>query len=306
MKRLLIGVALLLGVSAVAAQDAPPDEIVIERPGFSPEGIEWDAENGVFLLGSLADGTVYRVTDDGVSTPFIEDEDINVSAGIEVDADRRRLLVTSSDPTAFFNPMSSGIAALGAYDLDTGERLFFVDMTELTPGRRHFANDVAVDAEGSAYVTNSFASVIYKIDVEGNASVFLDDERLSAPFFGLNGIAAHPDGYLIVSVAGAGKLFKVPLESPADMTEIALEQPVGADGVIVESVDSVVLVSEGTVFRLQSDDDFASATVIASAPHEPATTVTLRDRELYVIYAHLGENTTRETFEIVRVTFDAP
>jgi sugar lactone lactonase YvrE len=303
MKRMLIALtAGLMVTGAALAQDALPDQIVVARPGFSPEGIEWDAENGVFLLGSLADGTVYRVTDDGESTPFIEDEDIIVSAGIEVDAANRRLLVTSSEADVFFNFTSPGQIGVGAYDLDTGERQFFADLSELHPGRG-FANDVAVDADGNTYVTDSFSPAIYKVDMDGNAELFVEDERLRAPFFGLNGIVAHPDGYLIVAVAGQGQLFNVPLDDPAALSEIALEQPLGADGLILDGDGNLIAVSGGVVYQLSSDDDFASATVIAQAEHEPATTVTLRDDQVYAIYAYLMTNTTRETYEIVRVEF---
>ncbi len=304
MKRWLIGLALALSVSGFAFAQELPDEIVIERPGFNPEGIEWDAENSAFLLGSLADGTVYRVSDDGESTPFIDDADINVSAGIEIAAANRRLLVTSSEADVFFNFASPGIIGLGAYDLDTGERQFFVDLSDLHPGRG-FANDVAVDADGNAYVTDSFSPAIYKVDADGNAELFIEDDRFSAPFFGLNGIVAHPDGYLIASVAGQGQLFKIPLDDPTALTEIALETPLGADGMILDADGSLIAVSGGVVYRLTSADDFASAQVVGTAEHEPATTAARRDDQIYVIYAYLMTNSSRETFEIVRVDFES-
>src|SRR5690606_27236959 len=50
-----------------------PDVIVAERGGFIPEGIEYDQANRRFLTGSLAEGTIFVIGNDGSVTPFVED-----------------------------------------------------------------------------------------------------------------------------------------------------------------------------------------------------------------------------------------
>src|SRR5215213_1773212 len=102
------------------------EKMIIQRPGLDPECIEYDAAHERFLLGSLSEGTIFEVTDDGTITPFIEDEDLVSSVGIEVDGDR--LLVTNSDRNVFKSATAEGKASLYAYDLETGERLFAVDL----------------------------------------------------------------------------------------------------------------------------------------------------------------------------------
>ena len=107
MKKVLLVIMLLLlaVVPQAFAQEAElPDLIMAAHPGIHPEGIEWDAENERFLTGSLTEGTIFAVADDGTVTPFIEDENLLASVGIHIDAANNRLLVASSDLAAAGDP----------------------------------------------------------------------------------------------------------------------------------------------------------------------------------------------------------
>ena len=108
----------------------------------------------------------------------------------------------------------------GSFDRLTGDPLFYVDLAAAASDGRDFANDVAVDPDGNAYVTNSFTPVIYKVDLNGNVSVFLRDDRFAASPIGLNGIDYNPDGFLLAAVMGQSKLYKIPLDDPASMSEV--------------------------------------------------------------------------------------
>jgi hypothetical protein len=150
---------------------------------------------------------------------------------------------------------------------------------------------VTVDAEGNAYVTNSFSPIIYKVDMDGNAEVFARDDRFTAPNIGLNGIEFNPAGYLIASVTGAQKLYKIPLDDPANVTEVALSEPFGADGVALGPdgvLFAVATLGDGSqeVIAVISDDDWASAQIAARTPTTGgATTVAIRDGEPWYINA---------------------
>ena len=137
-----------------------PDLIRVERSGLFPEGLEYDSKNKRFLLGSAAEGTIFWVGDDGSHSAFIEDDDLRSSAGIHIDLANDRLLVVNTDPGVYTGAAPEGsTASLAAYDLTTAERLFLTDLTELTAGDQQLANDVAVDMQGNAYVTDSLAGV---------------------------------------------------------------------------------------------------------------------------------------------------
>lgn len=306
---IIVMLSLAMGLPGSLAQDddAPPELILAERPGFHPEGIEWDAEGERFLTGSITEGTIFEIADDGTVTPFIEDEQLVASIGIHIDGDR--LLVANANT-------SQSLAQLGIYDLESGEEIAFVDLGELVEDQeQHFANDVTADEDGNAYVTDSFAPVIYKVTPEGEASIFLQDPAFSVEGFGLNGIDYHPDGYLIVALAGAGELYKIPVDAPEEFSEVELSEPLGGDGIILDDDLNLIMVAgtvvdgenRSEVVKVASEDDWASAEVIArttAIPEASPTTATIRAGYVYVVHAHfagIGAEQPVEAFEIMRV-----
>lgn len=325
-KRVLIVLGLLaaivvvggfFGVQSLRPQPLPPDAfgtgpdglpnlIEFTAPNLGPEGIEWDAARGRYLVSSLTFGRISSVTDDGTITPFISDERFLSTAGLQIDAPRDRLLVTNSQGWTFINPFMTGEAGLGIFDLATGAAIAYADFTPVAPaGARLFANDVAVDADGNAYVTSSFAPLIFRVSVEGEPSVLVQDDRLGGGFIGLNGIEYHPDGYLIAAVAGLDRLVRVPLDDPAALTVVDLDRPVGGDGMLLlPDGDLLVVAGREGVHRLRSDDDWTSATTIAVyEPLRSATTVALRDGVPYLLFAYLS-NPTAERYQIARLSLD--
>lgn len=127
-------IALLTLTLPVLAQETTLEEIVIEVQGILPEGVEYDAEGERFLFGSLTEGTIRQITEGGEAEPFIEDEDLVSSVGIHIDTANNRLLVANSDVSILMGGGDgNGMAMLGAYDLETGERLFMADLGALLP-----------------------------------------------------------------------------------------------------------------------------------------------------------------------------
>jgi sugar lactone lactonase YvrE len=316
-KLVLMIVLILMVVPQVFTQDdEQPDQIVIERASLHPEGIEWDAENGRFLTGSFTEGTVFEIAEDGTVTPFIEDEDLILSLGIHIDRATNRLLVTNTVESE--DPDVPGLAQLGIYDLNSGERLHLVDLSPLTEALHHLANDVTTDAAGNAYVTDSFAPVIYQVTPTGEASIFAENEAFASATFGLNGIEYHPDGYLLVALTEPGALFKIPLHDPEAITQVELDEAFSLDGIVLHPDGQLIVVAstvsesgdvKGEVLALESDDDWASATITNRASSDversPAS-ITLRDETPYIIYSHFNElfsGQSVDAFEIERVEF---
>jgi sugar lactone lactonase YvrE len=309
--RWLIFAAVLL-VMPTLAQDATqeataepvtlPEVITFTSPieGLQPEGVEWDAAHARFLVGSLAHGTIHSITvaEDGTPEvePFIEDEDLVATVGLEIDKVNNRLLVVNSNRSAFNG--GAGAAGLAAYDLETGERAFFVDLADLYESTTHFTNDVTVDAEGNAYVTNSTAPVLYKVTPDGEASVLIEDELLGSRSFGANGIVYHPDGYLLVANAASMSLLKVSLGDAPEITPVEMDSLFSADGLVLAE-DGTLYAVTGTrpqsVLSVVSEDGWETATVESSVRTTgPATTITLVGDTPYYINAYLGSGRQTE------------
>jgi sugar lactone lactonase YvrE len=279
---------------AAASVCAMPDCIRAERGGFIPEGIEYDTDNERFLTGSLAEGSIFEIGEDGSVTAVIEDPDLVSSVGIEVDEERDRLLVTNSD-SGVFQGQSKGHAKLGVYNLSTGERLAMVDLGTLVgagPDASFFANDVTVADDGTIFVTDTMQNVIYRVGTDYRASVF-HKFTPTAQGFAVNGLVYGPGNYLLVAEMGAGKIYKVPVDDPAATKEVALAEPVaGADGLTWMGGGrlAAVLNSTSRVVALTSSDDWASAQVADVATFEgQATTGATVGDEFYVVQPHFAD-----------------
>ena len=280
-----------------------PDRITAERGGFIPEGIEYDSINSRFLSGSLADGTIYEITNSGRVIPAITDEGLIASVGIEVDEDRNRLLVANSQS---FSAPGPGTAMLGIYDLSSGEQLAMVDLAaavEIPPANAaYFANDVAVSTAGTIFVTDTRLSVIYKVNQYHQASVLINFGMDSGLF--LNGIEYHPAGYLIAVSSQGGELIKIPLNAPNRWSMVEVDFPAaGGDGLVWASDGGLVSTSNNrsAVMKYQSNDHWNSAQLTGMASFEgQGTTAAAVGDEIFVVQPHFAD---AEPPEILRAKF---
>lgn len=301
--KLLASVAVVTLITAnisFAAEPAAPHagkaEIGFTAATAYPESVTWSAKQGKFFVSSVRHGAVGTVTPDGNYTPFIADDKLVSTVGLLVDDARNTLWVTNSDPGAGerTNAATQGkLAGIATYDATTGKRLAYYDLGHLSEGT-HFANDVALDADGNAYVTDSFAPVIYRISTAGEASIFARSPLFKdAGGFNLNGIAYHKDGYLLVGKYNSGDLFRVNIADPARIERVKLPQPLkGADGFSLVDADHLVVVlnlgADKTV-ELVSSDGWASAQIareaksLASMP----TAATRAGKDVWVLNSRL-------------------
>lgn len=301
-----------------------PEEITFSQPSLYPEGIEYDVIQNRFLVSSVTQGTIGQVDDAGNYTPFIEDDDFLSTVGIEIDVIRQRLLVAVSDlgATANSTPSTTNLfAALGIYELSTGDRIAFVDLAAIAnDGLPHFANDVAVDFEGNAYITDSFSPIIYKVTPSGEGSIFFQDSTFLPPpgGFGLNGIAFHPLGFLVAGFTATNTLYRIPINRPSAFSEISLDADLeGPDGLLigVDPRELIVVNNAGgqglaRISRFRGDDlsfNSASLTGTFETGNVFPTTATQRAGETYILYAFLGDlfggTPDRQEFTIQQANF---
>jgi sugar lactone lactonase YvrE len=292
------------GTAAAPAPETPAT-ITFAEAGTIPEGIEYDAKNNRFLVGSLSKGTVFVVNNDGSLTPFIQDPDLKSSVGIEVDEERDRLLVANSDSAAF-SGKSAGQAKLGIYKLDSGERVAMIDLAAAGPkdAKVHFANDLTVGEDGSVYVTDSFARVIYKVDPSNNVSVLLPNSFGSAKQHMFNGIVYNPGGYLLVAETTAGELYKVPVADPKAFSKVKVQDSIaGADGLVPHPNGSVIVVRNDnslSAVALSSTDDWATASPAGKGTFSiQGTTAAVAGNDVYVVHPQFGDPNAAPSIERV-------
>ncbi|MEU6083484.1 hypothetical protein [Streptomyces sp. NPDC047108] len=284
-------------------------------PSLHPEGIAYDARRDAFLVGSVTHGTASLVTPYGSARTLVKDLKLVTTMGLTVDQRRGRILVTNADLGVAdrSTPQTENrLAGLGIYDLKNGRRLHYTDLGRLLPGRQHFANDIALDPAGNAYVTDSLSGAIYKVTPHGRASVLVQDDRLAGTTegFGLNGIVLHPDGYLIAALSAEGALVKIPLDQPQTFRRVELSAPIGSpDGLLLSRTGTLYAIdntSKNRVIELGSTNGWSSARELRSVPWpDPApTTLTASPQGPYILTGRLDlllNGTRSDEFQLRRL-----
>jgi len=301
---LLVAASLLISFSSfadsVSLGGAQLESITIQKPALYPEGIDYNPVTDKFIVGSFRDGAVYEINSDGTYRQLINDIRLKSVLAVRVDVKRNRLLVVNSDIGASIRSSSESarkIAFLGIYELSSGKVIHYIDLGKLSPNRNHLANGMTLDSDGNAYVTDSFSPIIYKIDMQGNASIFLESDLFLGKGISLNGIVFHPDGYLIVVKKDEGILFKVPLNKPKNFSEIILPlKLIGGDGLILANNKELIVIvnrasgeSTETVFSLSSKDDWKTAEVKNNYKFGSVypTTGVIKKGNIYVMHSNL-------------------
>jgi sugar lactone lactonase YvrE len=236
MRSLLITAALVAGLVAATPAGATgttrglPPVLTPAAENLFPEGVAWDPSRQSLLVGSAAQpALISAVGRDGVARTVVTDPDLVGFVGMKVDAARNRIVAVNGSPFA------PGPSFLGIYDLRTGARERLVDLS----GPGHATNDVALDPAGNAYVTDTGAGAVYKVDLAGHVTTLVSDPRLT-PSPGANGIVWHPGGYLVIGNYTTGKLYRL---SRGHLTELTAPPLVGADGLFLRRDGTLVVVT---------------------------------------------------------------
>jgi len=287
-----------------------PEIIKIEGIAQNPEGIEYDKNDQSFLLSSLNAGPIIKIAHDGTYQPFTNGEPYPMStAGLEIDDKHNRLLVAAFNGMELYdnNPATKGVSNLRIYNLKSGKMEKDINLSSLVPdAKAYFANDVAVDNEGNAYISDWYAGVVYKVEMNGTPSIFWKNNTGISG--GANGLDFHPDGYLLVSLVSVNEkglyvdygLIKIPTHNSklAKKVDIPNAGFRGFDGMVVTDNGHVVGVTNdgktpgGNSFvSLSSKTNWDSAEVINSISIAASTTVAVTpDSENYIINQNFTNN----------------
>ncbi|MBV1857705.1 MAG: hypothetical protein KUG77_04775 [Nannocystaceae bacterium] len=314
------------GTSTGCDAESCDASIVVPLPGAElfPEGIASDAEGNLFV-GSVTSSTILTIA------PPYQADDVSVfsagqltrgAIGLAVDEAHGLLLVCDSSA---FEPTASALVAI---DLESGERVAGHVLEPVTEEGPVLCNDVALDASGSAFVTDSFGARVLRIAAEDIGSdgtlaeLWFADEALAAvgePAFGANGIAEH-EGELYVVNFNLGTLLRIERDPSGDatgITEITLTNAdgsillVGPDGIASSSTGTLLVVENGVfaggpgnrLLEVALDGDTGVTTVLAEGLDIPTTVVETEDHH-WVVQGQLDhlfgvDKTPPAPFELV-------
>jgi sugar lactone lactonase YvrE len=181
-----------------------PSRYVLPGSSVFPEGIAFDERTQLVFVSSTTDGTVFRGSaSDATLTPFLPPgaDGRTTAIGLEVD-DSGHLFVAGG-----------GTGFIWVYDEGTGDLI-----ARLSGGSSPtFINDIAVDKDGVAYITDSMSPVIYRIAPNGSGGYTIErwlelagTPIVYGPGFNLNGIVVSPNNrYLYTVQSNTGKIYQI-------------------------------------------------------------------------------------------------
>jgi sugar lactone lactonase YvrE len=298
-----------------------PSKVLVKNLAQNPEGIEYDKNDNTFLLSSLNAKPIIKIKPDGTYKAFTHGEKFPLStAGLQIDYKNNRLLVAGFNGTELMDkdPKTKGVSFLRIYDLKTGALQKEINLSHLAPkASTYFANDIAVDDNGNAYVTDWYAQLIYKVTTDGKASIFWENK--TGIKSGPNGID-FKDGYLLASILTVNSkglydnfgLVKIPVSNPnnAKLVKIDDKKYSGFDGMVIKPNGDVVGVTNNQktpggnrLITLRSSDNFKTAKVISFKDIDASTTVAVTPNDKNFVINQDFTNNFKKDWNIQEIDF---
>lgn len=292
------------GVVAVTLAGSPQDY----------GALAWDASRERLLVGTIREGKLLAVADDGSTEVLLQANDDNglwSITGLAVDADRQRLWVSSSASAAFegFSAADANRAALFEFDLATMELIghSYVPVDAL----HHQLGSVACTGNGDVFVIDTVTPIVYrKVPGKNRLEAFVSSSHLAR--FG--DLAVTPDGSRLFV---ADPIMGVFLVDPKAQRASMLSGPdtlnlAGIEGIAY--ADGKLFVVQGGItpqrlMRLALDPMGAAVTevspmAIALEPFDGPSKAAVRGGDLYY-FANQGSAAADEEAVIMRTALDA-
>lgn len=290
---LAIAVAVLSSATSPTAI-AEPRSIALPGLRAFPESLTSTADGNLFI-GRLGDGGIVRANarsgEVAVFVPPGASESRSIS-GLFADKRANTLWACSNDLSALGGPSGSGDSrsALKGFDLGTGAAKRSVPL----PGAHAFCNDIAVDARGALYVTDSASPNVLRLPAGASTfEVFAASPQFSPPKggIGLDGIAFGHDGNLYVTTYTAGGLFRVDVKDgkAEGVTKLHGSSPLTRPDALRSLGASSFLLIEGsgTLDRISISGDAFAVAPIRGGFREP-TSVTQVESTAWVSEGQLA------------------
>jgi sugar lactone lactonase YvrE len=276
-----IAVIALATVASVARAQRPA-EVTIADSAVQAENLT-SSQDGTVYFGSMAKGTIYRAAP-GASRaePWILASAAGLTRVLGVLADDRTntLWVCQNATDGRSGAPVSGQTALRSFDLRTGA----AKGTYPFPPNSGVCNDIALAADGSAYVSESFGGRVHRLKPGATAlEVWASDSAMAV----IDGLAFLADGALYVNNFTTGKLFCIPVNadgSAGALVPIETSMPlVRPDGLRATGPKTLLQAEQqGRVAELTINGNRAEVRVVKDGLTRP-TGVTVVGDSLFVL-----------------------
>src|SRR3954470_20464361 len=183
-------------------------EVTIADTAVQAENLT-SSRDGTVYFGSMTSGTIYRaVPGASRAEPWILASTAGLTRVLGVLADDRTntLWVCQNATGGQGGAPATGQTAIRSFDLKTGA----AKGTYPFPPNSGVCNDIALSADGSAYVSESFRGRVHRLKPGASAlEVWATDPRMNV----IDGLAFLGDGSLYVNDFTSGKLFRIPVNA---------------------------------------------------------------------------------------------
>ena len=175
------------------------------------------SRDGTVYFGSMAKGTIYRAAPGASQAePWILASTAGLTRvlGVLADDKANTLWVCQNATDGRDGRPVTGQTALRSFDLTSGA----AKGTYPFPPNSGVCNDIAVSADGAAYVSESFGGRVHRLKPGATAlEVWASDEQLNV----IDGLSFLADGSLYVNNFATGKLFRIPSKPDGSAGPIA-------------------------------------------------------------------------------------
>ncbi len=262
----------------ITTAGAGPLWIALSGARAFPESIT-STRDGTLFIGRLGEGGIVRANPRTGATALFVAPGASGSrsiTGVFADEASKTLWACSDDLSALGGTSSGGdhASALKGFDLRTGAPKRSIPL----PGPQAFCNDIAVDARGAVYVTDSAAPNVLRLPARGATfEVFASSPQFLPPkagSAGLDGIAFGTDGNLYVTTYAAGGLFRIDVDCGRSgrVTKLRGAPLTLPDGLRLLGQKSFLLVEgAGTLDRVDVEGDGFKAAPIRSGFRVPTS-----------------------------------
>ena len=282
-----------------------------------PETISWDESRQKFLIGTLAEGSILAVGEDGQITELLranKENGMGAVFDILVDQARNRLWVSSAAVPVFsrFDPVDKGRSALFEFDLKTLKLIRRYPVP--VDGRPHILGSMVLAPDGSVFMVDRVLPIIY--------SKPADEQKLKAvmasrDMISMRGIAIQPDGSLMYVADREMGILVVDLKAGrAGVLAVPDSLNVGGiDGLYLWE-NHLIMIQNGIkpqrVMRLALDSTGTKVTAVrplavAQADFDYPSFGTLKGKDLYYFAnsQSANENAKHKAVTVLRTAVDS-